>query len=432
ARMAMRPVPMKKVKKSSLLRKPKNAPYTRRGSSSVRSRLDRAAWARCLKDFVNATTMQVIDRLKKDKVLPEWKGAKCPYCQIGMLGPLKDHGKKKGGWTHTCSSDCCRRFLMPHAFHPIFKCGAGSSGGRLADQAAVLFCAVALCSQTSARLLLKNNHEMTEGIYSALYAARAKYVNSHEKNISSGHDQDGNALEWGDVEADEVDVAKGEGPNAGPRTQKPIIWEQWGGIVQRGNPRSLALFRLKPEKAKRRAPGPGLIRKRDWAPMASKWLKHRRAILHADGARSYKIKVDGVLHDWVVHKKKRVRVGGKWAWLKPAFTKIRYRDVPDQSKPSGTKRLWVKCGTQVIDRAWGDLRKAVGKGIAKTVLPGAGKVGGWHALRFGEAAQRDMRSCCSLSGLCKVRSFQWTYWNRGSDLWLATGQMLRDAWAEDH
>ena len=169
------------------------------------------------------------------------------------------------------------------------------------------------------------------------------------------------------MEADEVDVAKGEDPNAGPRTQKPIIWEQWGGIAQRGHPRSLVLFRLKPEKAKRRAPGPGPIRKRDWAPMASKWLKHRRVILHADGARSYKMKVDGVLHDWVVHKKKRVRVGGKWAWLKPAFTKIRYHDVPDQSKPSGTKRLWVKCGTQVIDRAWGDLRKAVGKGIAKTV-----------------------------------------------------------------
>ena len=68
-----------------------------------------------------------------------------------------------------------------------------------------------------------------------------------------------------------------------------------------------------------------------------------------------------------MHKKKRAQVGGKWVWLKPAFTKIRYHDVPDQSKPSGTKRLWVKCGTQVIDRAWGDLRKAVGKGIAKTV-----------------------------------------------------------------
>ena len=124
---------------------------------------------------------------------------------------------------------------------------------------------------------------------------------------------------------------------------------------------------MKPEKAKRRAPGPGPIRKRDWAPKASRWLKHRRVILHTDGARSYKLKIDGVLHDWVVRKKKRVKLGGKWVWLKPAFTKIRYHNVPDQSKPRGTKRLWVKCGTQVIDRAWGELRRAVGKGKVKEV-----------------------------------------------------------------
>ncbi|CAK0826659.1 unnamed protein product [Prorocentrum cordatum] len=292
--MASRPVAMKRAKQNPLIRKPKNVPYARHGSSSSRPRLDRAVWARCLKDFVNVTTKQVIVKLKKDKLLPEWKGATCPYCGVGTLAPLKNHGKKKGGWSHKCTSDSCRRYLLPHAFHPIFKCGTGSSGERLVDQAAVLFRAVAQCSQASARLLLKNNHKMAESIYSALYA----------ENIVFGKDQDGKALEWADVEADEVDAVKGEDPNADPRAQKPITWEQRGGIVQRGNPRSLVLFRLKPEKAKRGAPGPGPIRKRDWAPVASKWLKNRRVILHTDGARSYKMKVGDVLHDWVVHKKR--------------------------------------------------------------------------------------------------------------------------------
>ena len=51
----------------------------------------------------------------------------------------------------------------------------------------------------------------------------------------------------------------------------------------------------------------------------------------------------------------------------PAFTKVRYHSVPDQSHPRGMKRLWVKCGAQVIDRAWCELRRAVGKGKVKEV-----------------------------------------------------------------
>ncbi|CAK0868636.1 unnamed protein product, partial [Prorocentrum cordatum] len=251
ARMAMRPAPMKKAKKGPLVRKPKNAPYTRHGSASARLRLDRAVWSRCLKDSVNIATKQVIDKLKK--------------------------------------------------------------GERLADQAAALFCAVAQRSQVA------------EGIYSALRAARAKHANAREKRIVFGQDKGGSELERAGAEADE----------------NPIIWEQRGCVVQRRNPGPLALFRPKPEKekAKRRAPGPGPTRKRDRAPKAPRWLKHRRAILHADGARPRWLKIDGALRDWAAHKKKkRARLGGKWARAKPAFTKVRHRNVPDQKKPRGAKR----------------------------------------------------------------------------------------------
>ena len=115
----------------------------------------------------------------------------------------------------------------------------------------------------------------------------------------------GKPLNWADVEADEVDLAKTEVPNAGPHTMKPIQRDQWGGIVQRGDPKSLVLFKLKPERTKRRAPGPGPIRKRDWAPLAEKWLKNRAVVLHTGGAKSYRMKVDGVKHDWVVHMEKK-------------------------------------------------------------------------------------------------------------------------------
>jgi hypothetical protein len=54
-----------------------------------------------------------------------------------------------------------------------------------------------------------------------------------------------------------------------------------------------------------RAPGPGPIRKRDWAPLARRHLEGKKVILHTDGARAYTLKVPGVVHDNVVHMKKK-------------------------------------------------------------------------------------------------------------------------------
>ena len=67
-----------------------------------------------------------------------------------------------------------------------------------------------------------------------------------------------------------------------------IRWEQWGGLVERGRPSSLRLFRLSPRLTDRRAPGPGPIRKHDWKPIAEKYLVGKGVILHTDGARSYR------------------------------------------------------------------------------------------------------------------------------------------------
>ena len=45
-----------------------------------------------------------------------------------------------------------------------------------------------------------------------------------------------------DVEADEVDIGKGAASARDDvNEEKPIVWEQWGGVVERGAPHTLVL-----------------------------------------------------------------------------------------------------------------------------------------------------------------------------------------------
>jgi hypothetical protein len=215
-----------------------------------------------------------------------------------------------------------------------------------------------------------------------------KYVEEMQKRIVYG-----SIHEWNDVEADEVDVAKGDDEPLVMNPKKPIVWEQWGGIVERGAPESLMLTRLAPSKTIRRAPGPGPIRKRDWKPLAEKYLRDKKVVLCTDGARSYKLRIPGVMHTWVVHKKKRVKIGGTWRWIKPKFVKLHTHYLP----PNGRK-LVVKAGTQIIDRFWSHLRSHLRSGPRR---PG------------------------SINLRRRVRSAQWTYWYRGQDLWAKTCEMLK-------
>ena len=79
------------------------------------------------------------------------------------------------------------------------------------------------------------------------------------------------------------------------------------------------------------APGPGAVRKIEWQPLAKKWLQGRNIILHTDSAKSYRATVPGVLHDRVIHKKQRIKVGTKFRWI---------------------GIIKAKSGTQIIDRCW--------------------------------------------------------------------------------
>eukprot|EP00959_Pyramimonas_sp_CCMP1952_P208094 4353004-Pyramimonas_sp.AAC.1 len=80
-----------------------------------------------------------------------------------------------------------------------------------------------------------------------------------------------------------------------------------------------------------------------------------------DGARSYKLKEEGVVRDWVAHQKKRAHAKGERVWLKPPHSQKRHRDVPDSSKAGARKRIWVRTGTQIIDGTWREVRRFVGE-----------------------------------------------------------------------
>lgn len=152
-----------------------------------------------------------------------------------------------------------------------------------------------------------------ERIYHNLECVRTQHVCQKQKNIKFCAHQ-----VWADVEADEVDLGEEV-----PMDKKAAKWEQWGGIVERGHPGTLLLFRLSPKSTAAQAPGPGPICRRDWKPVASKFLKNRKVILHTNGARTYKMSVPGILHDIVfIHKKKKVVIGGKTTWIKPWYTKM--------------------------------------------------------------------------------------------------------------
>ena len=70
-----------------------------------------------------------------------------------------------------------------------------------------------------------------------LDVCRQAYVLKHETKIIFGAKNNGK--NWYDVEADEVDLGKELQSN------NKVAWQQWAGIVERGRPASLVLFRTK-------------------------------------------------------------------------------------------------------------------------------------------------------------------------------------------
>ena len=193
-----------------------------------------------------------------------------------------------------------------------FSTGHGTSAVPLKDQSAVLFTLLVGATSASTCKLLGENRKTVDRIKSNLALQRKVYVQKAKKSMVFG-----TGRAWKEVEADETvfrkhtDMLKKSGCE--------VAWDQWAGIVERGCPQSLVLIRLETGRTDKRSPGPGAIKKVDWAAAAETHIAGRHVVLHTDGAKSYKVKVDGVLHDSVRHCKKRVKVRGQWVWVQPEY-----------------------------------------------------------------------------------------------------------------
>ena len=106
-------------------------------------------------------------------------------------------------------------------------------------------------------------------------------------------------------------------------------------------------------------------------------------------------KVPGVLHDSVVHQKKRVKVKGKCVWPTPILVKLTTHKLP-------WKKNRVKAGTQIIDRAWKFIKKRL------------------RLNQFTKVGSSLLRA--------HIRSAQYEYWHRNRDLCACAGQLLLSIW----
>eukprot|EP00439_Symbiodinium_sp_Y106_P073603 s56_g13.t3 len=265
---------------------------------------------RNLKDLLNADEDRMVDILTEDGFLPDGSKMKCPFCNNSAVSSLQ----KRDGLPprYRCRSKNCHKFILRHHLHPVFTSGKGAEGHSLAVQGCALLLRLASVPLSSIHILLDMNHKAVERIEKSLAFARKAYVESHQKAMSFGFAKG----QWMEVEADEAVFDKFLLPSEDSPVQSRVMkWEQWLGMVARGKPSSLVLIRLPCVTTRKRAPGPGAIKKVHWTKIAKTWLKGRNIILHTDSARSYKAKVAGVLHDSVVHQKKRV-VDRAWRFIK--------------------------------------------------------------------------------------------------------------------
>ena len=117
-----------------------------------------------------------------------------------------------------------------------------------------------------------------------------------------------------------------------PKGSKGKQWEQWCGLVERGNRRSLKLWRLDKPQTGTRAPGPGPISSKEWRPICEASLIGRNVILHTDGAKAYRMggrQPPGIVHDRVVHKKERVmNEDGAVYWKLPKYVTLKTHRLP--------------------------------------------------------------------------------------------------------
>ena len=260
-----------------------NVPYTRQAAEvdPTGLRMDRHVWKRSMVDLLKASDKEIINMLLQDGLLTSWEGKLCPRCGEGTLSKAKiDVG---GVPKHRCNRFRCQVYINPHHLHPLFTDGNGSGSTSLRIQAALLLLKLNKVSHPVIHRLLGINHKSIELMEKKLCDLRKRWVEHQEKGINFG-----GGPKWCDVEADETTFDRKDLKALAPDKNLPIVWEQWCGLVKRGDPKSLVLKRLVPRMSEKCAPGPGAIRKVEWAPLAKTYLQDKQVILHTDAAKTLK------------------------------------------------------------------------------------------------------------------------------------------------
>ena len=324
-------------------------------------------------DLLKASDKEIINMLLQDGLLTSWEGKLCPRCGEGTLSKAKiDVG---GVPKHRCNRFRCQVYINPHHLHPLFTDGNGSGSTSLRIQAALLLLKLNKVSHPVIHRLLGINHKSIELMEKKLCDLRKRWVEHQEKGINFG-----GGPKWCDVEADETTFDRKDLKALAPDKNLPIVWEQWCGIVKRGDPKSLVLKRLVPRMSEKRAPGPGAIRKVERAPLAKTYLQDKQVILHTDAAKTYKMHIPGVVHDNVIHAKKRVKINGKWRWQNPSYVRIVTHKVPGVKKP-----IKCKAGSRSLTKLgsfWriASLLTRIAKLVLQLSVPSWGPTFGWQPL----------------------------------------------------
>ena len=308
--------------------------------------LDRAKWKRSITELLTASNRKIIHMLAQDGLLPKWFNHLCPCRWKGSLRSMVHQDLPK----YKCCAKACRSMVVPHELHPLFQVSKGKQHQTLQVQAALLLLLLLTgASHAQCRLLLKVNHKMIEGMSSQLQVLRQSYVQEEEQKIIFG-----DGKKWMDVVAveatsDRADATRDVTYNDSVARGKPILWEQWCGILARGIPKTLVV---------KRAPGPGAIHKVDWNPLAQKHLADRKVFFaHWLCQELYRTKASGVLHDAVVHCKTKRIVRGKVTWAAPQYVRVTTHKV------AKGKILKVKSGTQHIH--WQSVAFSQGEGASQ-------------------------------------------------------------------
>ena len=199
----------------------------------------------------------------EDGIIQDQKGSTCQHCKRGVLGPLRKHPGRKQK-EYRCGFYKCLKYTPAHANHLIYSTGDGNTHVPLRQQTATLFTIVHNSPLTLVHHLTSKSHEFIYKMSKSNDECRRLDVVAREKEITFGETPPGTRQLF-DCEADEVDLAKEIDldlelnpplPKRSCHEDQNTVWEQWGGLIQRGNDKSLMLWRLNPVKTISKSPGP--------------------------------------------------------------------------------------------------------------------------------------------------------------------------------